>query len=73
MNMKKLYLKTSAVLIFSFLFTFLLTKFVFYEEKPKLRPEFTRISERILRPIIGSKGEPIKAGVDPTPPASIYY
>ena len=70
--MKNFYLKTAAVLVFSFLFTFLLTRLVFFEEKAKLRPGFVRVTERILQPIIGSKGEPVEVGVDPTPPASIY-
>lgn len=71
--MKIILLKTSGSLIFSFLLTLFLTQYVFYPDSPTRRPVFTNLSERISSPIIGSKGEPIKPGVDPTPPPGIYY
>lgn len=72
MNLK-IFLKTVAGLGVSFLLTIVITKFVFYPEYPEARTEFVRIFDRITSPVIGSKGEPVKAGVDVTPPPSIYY
>ena len=69
----KIFLKTVAGLGVSFLLTIVITKFVFYPESPEVRTDFSRIFERVASPIIGSKGEPVEAGVDATPPPSIYY
>lgn len=69
----KVLLKTITSLGVSFLLTIVITKFVFYPESPEVRTDFSRIFERVASPIIGSKGEPVEAGVDVTPPPSIYY
>lgn len=68
-----MYLKTAATLIFSLVIALALTKTVFYEEQATLRPDFMQLFERLSSPVVGSKGEAIEPGVDPTPPSTIYY
>lgn len=67
------YLKTGVILVFSLILTFGLTGFVFESDVPELKPKARRIFETTTSVIIGSKGEPVKEGVDPTPPPSIYH
>lgn len=68
-----IYLKTGVILVFSLLLTFGLTGFVFESDVPELKPKARKIFERTTSTVVGSKGEPVKEGVDPTPPPSIYY
>lgn len=68
-----IYLKTGVILVFSLMLTFGLTGFVFEPDVPQFKPTVARIFETTTSVIIGSKGEPVKEGVDPTPPPSIYY
>lgn len=68
-----IYLKTIFVIAFSLMLTFGLTNFVFESDRPQLKPRNAIIFERAISIVVGSKGEPVKEGVDPTPPPSIYY
>lgn len=68
-----IYLKTGVILVFSLILTFGLTGLVFESDAPAFKPTAARIFDRTTSIVVGSKGEPVKEGVDPTPPPSIYY
>lgn len=55
----------------TFFVSFGLTKVAFYEERPVMRPKFAQITDRIISLFIGSRGEPVQLGLDPTPPPGI--
>ena len=65
------YLKTGLSLLLSFIIVFGLTKIVFYPDRPEIREDFNIILDRATSPIIGGTGEPVREGVDPTPPNAI--
>lgn len=68
-----MYIKTFGVIIGSIIITLVLTTFLLDSESPMLKPGFIKLTSRISDPIIGSEGKPVMAGVDPTPPVTIYY
>lgn len=69
---KEVLVKTGVSVGLSLVLVFILTNTVFYPESPQVRENFTRAVDRLASPIIGYKGEPVREGVDPTPPPSIY-
>lgn len=52
-------MKTIALLICTYLITVLLTQYVVYADKPKIRPAFRIVFENITAPILGRSGQPL--------------
>ena len=53
--------KTAFVLVGTFLLTWILASYVFYNHQAKIRPKFKVKTESLIGPILGYSGKPITA------------
>lgn len=71
--MNQVYIKTGVAIVGSIIITFVLMTFLFENNTPTVKPGFSRFVNRVTNTIVGSPGEPVLVGIDPTPPPTIYY